>query len=182
MSHSNAAIRQWLRDYGPASCGDYIRAHGLTGTEAERIGQRMAGMFKDGVLTRTGRGGCGHPFVYAASRDVLTKQEAMQVALAAKRARFLAEGPKPRKSRAKAPPKPKPPKVRTPAQRRIKEDGAFLPAAITKAQPVKAELPDTTAWIAANPDKLIRLEVGATSQPRLTLSWRERKAIEGIAA
>ena len=75
-------------------------------------------------------------------------------------------------------PKPKPNKpehVKVKPSRRIKEDGAFVPAQMTRA--VAEPRPDTDAFLRANPGALIRLKPGETSQPRDTLTAAQRRAI-----
>lgn len=150
--HTNAYIHDWLRKCGPASSGDYNRAHGLTGKAGAAIGQRMAGMFVDGSLTREGRGGCGHPYVYTVARDLLSRAECTARARAVKAINTA-------KRRASLPPKaPKPPRVVRTApvrldkpkpSRRIKDDAAFTPSALLLAPADKAALPTSEDFIRA---------------------------------
>lgn len=163
--HSNAYIRAWLTECGPASSGDYNRLHGLTGRQAERIGQRMSGMYKDGLLTRMGQGGPGKPYVYGIARVAMDRFQSAACAAAGRvraaeaRRAAMPRVTKPKPERLPRIPKPKPfdmAKVRVKPSRRIKEDGAFTVAAV-KAPPVDKSLPDTEAFIAANPERFERL-------------------------
>lgn len=61
--------------------------------------------------------------------------------------------------------------------RRFKEDAAFLPAAVTKAPVDKTGRPDTEAWLRENADRLIRLEPGASSQPKERLTAVQRRMV-----
>lgn len=186
--HTNARIRAWLAECGPASCGDYSRAHGLTGKASHQIGQRMAGMAKEGVLSRIGKGGPGSPFVYQVAREAMDRKAS--AAAAAEGRRKAAEqrratlgyapkrtpAPRPRKATRVAAPKvtarpaPKP-------CRRIKEDGAFTPSALTAPPVDKAALPDTEAFLRANPSALIRLAPGVVSEKVDRLTPAQRRSI-----
>lgn len=90
---------------------------------------------------------------------------------------------KPKAERVPRIPKPKPIKpeqVRVKPSRRIKEDGAFAPAAMIQRPIDRAGLPDTDAFLRANPSALIRLKPGESSQPRERLTREQRQNILGL--
>lgn len=88
--------------------------------------------------------------------------------------------------RRRARPKVEKPKAPKPVQRfevkrrpihRVMETPACVVSAVKLEAPVKCGLPDTDAFLRANPHALIRLEQGVTSQPRDRLTAAQRRAI-----
>lgn len=131
------------------------------------------------------------PIRYASTEERKAAKQAARVRWSARHA--AARPPKPAREKPapkaaertpdKLPRIPRP-KLLKPAQvvlkpRRKIEDAAFIPSGLTLAPVEKLALPDTSAWMAANPDKVLHLKHGEISR-REGLSASDRASIRSV--
>jgi hypothetical protein len=196
MTTLRGVVLAYLKQVGPSICDAVTRD---TGMPRHKVAKALCDLVKDGTAAKRE----GRPVVYSYVRDPMPMAErAIRATLAAEAyratVRLTPEQKKAKRSALSksyyerhktrlierkaerrreasrlAPPKPKP-------SRRLKEDAAFTPAAVKLSPVDKSALPDTEAWLAANADRLVRLEPGASSQPRDKLTAAQRRMVLGF--